>query len=75
MGMVLKRYSTLRPVTLTKISGTGSNTNISEIEKCLDLDMIEPIKITSADSKDMENDMDYFKGWYEDELREFFEEQ
>lgn len=75
MSVVLRKSSAFRKVALTKKSESELNTSISEIENILGLDKIEPLTVTVADAQDMENDMDYFKGWYEDELRELFKRQ
>ncbi|MNO45824.1 hypothetical protein D3C76_361010 [compost metagenome] len=75
MNMVLKKSTSFRPVVLKDSSNRiKSKLSVREIESILGIDRIELIRITSADSKDMENDLDYFKGWYEDELRKFFQD-
>ncbi|MDU4697686.1 MULTISPECIES: hypothetical protein [Paenibacillus] len=75
MSVVLRKSSALRSVALTKKLRSKSKRSIAEIEKLLGLDKIEPMKVTMSDAKDMENDMEYFKGWYEDELRKILKQQ
>lgn len=52
-----------------------TNEPIREIEKKLDLDKVEPIHITSSDAQHLVQDGDYFKEWYEDELRRFYKDR
>lgn len=43
-----------------------------EIEHRLGLDNVKPITLSAGDEKDTIEKGDCFRGWYEDELREFY---
>lgn len=47
--------------------------SIEEIEKTLGINHIKPIELTPSDSKDMYEKEHELRGWYEHELRKFFE--
>ncbi|QDH19544.1 hypothetical protein [Saccharibacillus brassicae] len=51
-----------------------SQTEIEKIEDLLGLKHVVPITITESDASDMTEDAEYFKGWYEDELKRLYEE-
>jgi hypothetical protein len=46
---------------------------INEIEKELGFDKIESIVLTNSDSKTKNEEGDYFKDWYEEEIRKLYE--
>ncbi|KGE20792.1 hypothetical protein [Paenibacillus wynnii] len=76
MGMVLRKSSTFNPAALKRTSKSNDEIlSVNEIRKILGFDKIEPIKITYADAQSLEENEDYFEGWYEDELRKFFGEK
>ncbi|MDR6725043.1 hypothetical protein J2W91_003529 [Paenibacillus amylolyticus] len=51
----------------------SDRSHIGRMEKALGLDKVKPINITQSDAEQMQDDLDYFKGWYEDELKELFD--
>ncbi len=49
--------------------------SIHVIEKIFGLDKVEPIKVNSKSvEEDLERDADYYRDWYEEELRVRFKE-
>ncbi|MES9736945.1 hypothetical protein ABWK46_06280 [Peribacillus frigoritolerans] len=48
---------------------------ISEIIKELGFDQTQPITFSANDQKAVDADSDYFKDWYEEELRELYESE
>lgn len=42
--------------------------SIKEMEKALGLDKVKPIQVSDSVQKEFENDDDYFRQWYEEEL-------
>lgn len=46
--------------------------SIEEIKAELSLGKIEAIKLTDSDTKKIEMDSNYFKDWYEEELRNIY---
>lgn len=47
---------------------------IQEIEKELGFDNVEPIHLTKSDAQDRIDKGEDFQDWYEEELREFYNE-
>lgn len=47
---------------------------VEEIEKKLGIDKVQPIRLTPSDEADMIDKEDEMRDWYEDELREFFQQ-
>ena len=47
--------------------------NIEEIKLKLGLDNCKAINLTNSDTKDFERDSNYFKDWYEEELRNLYD--
>ena len=45
---------------------------IKQMEKILGIDKIKPIQLTPSDEADTKEDAEYFKDWYEQDLRELF---
>lgn len=48
--------------------------SIEEIEKRLGLDTIQPIQLAPGHAKDLEEDEDTCRKWYEEELRKLYEQ-
>ncbi|PZT57450.1 hypothetical protein [Paenibacillus silvae] len=44
------------------------------ISSVMGLDKVKPIQITNGDAEDMNNDLDFFQGWYESELNKLVDE-
>lgn len=49
-----------------------NNLSVSDIEKALGIDNIEPIRLTESDAKDRLNKGENFDDWYEEELRKLY---
>lgn len=56
------------------VSGMTQEPTVAEIKQILGIDKMETIKVSATDASDRENDADYFKDWYEDELKKFYED-
>lgn len=48
---------------------------IEEIEKALGLNKVQPITLTPAEEIEMLEEGDYFRDWYEEELRKLYDRQ
>lgn len=48
--------------------------SVAEMKRTMGLDKLKPIQLTPSDAQSMDDDAEYFKGWYEDELQKLFEE-
>ena len=51
-----------------------NNLSVYDIEKILGIDNIEPIHLTESDAKDRLDKTEDFSDWYEEELRNFYEQ-
>ncbi|WP_440112187.1 hypothetical protein [Paenibacillus sp. QZ-Y1] len=76
MNLTLRRKVSLpNNILASKVKQNDEGATVSEMRKALDLNTIQPVSITENDAYDMQDDQDYFKGWYEDELRKLFNEK
>lgn len=46
--------------------------SVKQIEKALELHKVKPINLTSSDEIAKDEEGDYFKEWYEEELRNIY---
>lgn len=71
----VKDFSSLRKA-LTKSSGViGVKKTVEEIEKELGISDVKPIYLSGNDDIDAKSKGDCFAEWYEEELRELYDQQ
>ncbi|GEM_PF-3287913 len=60
--------------TLLKIKNNINNIPIDDIKEIMGINELKPIDGTDSVKRAVDENGDYFKEWYEDELRQRFEE-